>query len=64
MSVSESLRPKIMADGKYLIARITDAGQAPGGQKILDDYFRYKDYIHNPEWFDVSAQERWDRLQL
>lgn len=59
VGLAKSLRPKIIKDGKYLVARIAGAGQDPGEQKVLDDYFRYKDYIHNREWFQVLPKDRW-----
>jgi uncharacterized Fe-S cluster-containing radical SAM superfamily protein len=57
---AEILRPKMMKGGKYLISRISGAGQAPGEEKILEDYFRYKDYIDNKEWAEGGQQKRWD----
>jgi uncharacterized Fe-S cluster-containing radical SAM superfamily protein len=48
-----------MLDGRYLIARIAGAGQDPGERKVLGEFFRYKDYIHNPKWLNDSSKGRW-----
>lgn len=46
-----------MEDGKYLIPKIEDSGQEAGNQKVVDAYFRYKDYMKNPEWIGASTEE-------
>ncbi len=56
---AEMLRKKLMKENKYLLSRIGGAGQDPGERKILSDYFRYKDYIDDPEWVNSNNKERW-----
>jgi hypothetical protein len=42
---AENLRSKLTKDKKYLLAKIGGAKQDPGERKVLDEFFRYKDYI-------------------
>lgn len=56
---AESLRPKIYRNGKFLIAKIEGTGQEPSKEKILETYFRYKNYMKNKEWFSASPEEVW-----
>jgi len=49
----------MLRDGKYLIARIEGSGQEADPNKVLDGYFRYKDYIKNPQWFAASREDVW-----
>ncbi len=46
-----------MKDGKYLIAKIEGSGQERKDKKVLDTYFRYKDYMDNKKWFSASLKE-------
>ena len=48
-----------MKDGKYLIARIEGSGQERDPKKILDAYFRYKEYIKRKEWISASLKKVW-----
>jgi uncharacterized Fe-S cluster-containing radical SAM superfamily protein len=56
---AEALRKKLIQDKKYLLAKIGGAKQDPGERKVLDEFFRYKDYIDNPEWIKASEKEKW-----
>jgi len=56
---AEVIREKLRKDGKYLISKIGGSKQESGTRKVLDDYFRYKDYMDNEEWFSVSEKEIW-----
>jgi len=61
---AELVRPKMMKNGKYLIARIGGSGQESDPNKILDMYFRYKNYISGDnefenEWFNSSLKDVW-----
>ena len=56
---AEVIRSKIMKDGKYLIARIEKGEQERDPKKILDDFFRYKEYIKRKEWISASLEEIW-----
>ena len=56
---AETVRNKMMDNGKYLIAKIQDSGQEPQKKKIIDAYFRYKDYMKNTEWFSADLDEVW-----
>jgi len=61
---AELLRPKMMKDGKYLIARIKGSGQEKDPEKIIGNFFRWKQYIghHTPyeeEWLKASLEEVW-----
>jgi len=61
---AELIRPKMMKDGKYLIARIGGSVQETDPNKILDMYFRYKNYISGDnefenEWLIVKFKEIW-----
>jgi len=56
---AESIRGKMMKNGKYLIARIEGSGQERKTERILDTYFRYKDYMKNERWFSASLDEIW-----
>ena len=49
----------MMKNGKYLIAKIEGSGQPRKGKKVLDTYFRYKDYMDNKEWLSASLKEVW-----
>lgn len=54
----------MIKSGKYLIAKISGQGQEIGAseRKILDVYFRYKDYLdskENPDWFSASLEDVW-----
>jgi uncharacterized Fe-S cluster-containing radical SAM superfamily protein len=58
---AELLRPKMMKDGKFLIARIEGTGQDP---RFIDVYFRYYDYVDDEndigkQWLKASSKERW-----
>ncbi len=57
--IAEIIRPRMMKDGKYLITRIESSGQEYENKKVLDAYFRYKDYMHNKKWFSASLKEVW-----
>lgn len=59
LKIAESLRGRMMKGSKYLISRIEDSGQEAGNKRVIDAYFRYKDYIKNPEWLTASIQEVW-----
>ncbi len=61
---AEVIRQKMMENGKYLIAQIGDSGQEQKNKKILDTYFRYKDYMDNKEWFSASLEEIWSQKFL
>ena len=55
------LRKTLIRDNRYLIAQIEGQKQDPLG-KILDVYFRYKDYLDpaaNPDWFSATLEEVW-----
>lgn len=55
------LRKTLIRNDKYLLAQIGGQKQDPLG-KVLDVYFRYKDYldpIENPDWFSASLEEVW-----
>lgn len=54
---AEILREKMMKDGKYLITKFDIQEQNTG--KVLDAYFRYKNYIDNKEWFSASLKDIW-----
>lgn len=56
---AEVVRNKMMKNGKYLIAKIEGSGQEQKDKKVLDAYFRYKDYMDNKEWFSASLKEVW-----
>lgn len=56
---ADIIRPRIMKNGKYLIAKIEGSGQERKDKKVLDTYFRYKDYMDNKEWFSASMKEVW-----
>jgi len=64
IKIAEMIRPRMMKDGRYLVSKIAGAGQDPGERKILDEYFRYKEYIDNDEWLSVEAEKRWDPVFL
>ena len=54
------LRNRVKKEDRYLIAKISGSEQAPGETKILEDYFRFKDYLdseENKEWFSASLRE-------
>ena len=57
---AEIIRQKMMKNGKYLIAQIGGSAQETNcPHKILDTYFRYKDYMDNKEWFSAPLEEIW-----
>jgi uncharacterized Fe-S cluster-containing radical SAM superfamily protein len=61
---AELIRPKMMIDGKYLVTRIGGSIQEADPNKILDMYFRYKNYISGDnefeiEWLKTSLKEVW-----
>lgn len=59
---AESLRKTLIKGKKYLIAQIFGQKQEAGERKVLDVYFRYKDYVDpakNPDWFSSSLEEVW-----
>lgn len=59
---AEVIRSKLIKKGKYLvylIAKIEGSPQEQGTKKVLDAYFRYKDYIDNPVWYKASKDEVW-----
>jgi len=56
---ADIVRPQMMKDGRYLIAKIEGSGQEKKDKKVLDTYFRYKDYMDNKEWFSASLNEVW-----
>jgi len=58
------LRPRMMKEGKYLITRIEGSAQEADPNKILDMYFRYKNYISGDnefekEWLTTTLKEVW-----
>jgi uncharacterized Fe-S cluster-containing radical SAM superfamily protein len=56
------LRPLMMKDGKYLITRIAGSVQESDPKKILDMYFRYKNYISGDNEFErewLKAKDVW-----
>jgi len=56
------LRKTLIKNNKYLIAQVGGQGQERRDRKILDVYFRYKDYldpIENPDWFSAPLKEVW-----
>lgn len=58
-----NLRKKVKRRNRYLIAKISGSKQAPGETKILEDYFRFKDYLdpeENKDWFSASLNEVWN----
>lgn len=56
---AEIVRLKMIKDGKYLIARIEGSGQERKAEKVLSEYFRYKDYMDDKEWFLAALDEVW-----
>jgi len=57
---ADVIRSRMIRDGKYLIAKITSSVQETNvPHKILNDYFRYKDYMDNEEWFSAPLDEVW-----
>jgi len=56
---AQILRKNLIKDDKYLLAKISGAGQDSGERKVLSDYFRYKDYIDKPEWTNLAEEEKW-----
>ncbi len=56
---AEIVRNRMIRNGKYLIAKIEGSGQEQKDKKVLDTYFRYKDYMDNKEWFQSSLDEVW-----
>jgi len=58
-----NLRNRIKKRERFLIAKISGSKQAPGEVKILEDYFRFKDYLdseENKNWFSASLNEVWN----
>lgn len=56
------MRKRVAKDSRYLLAKIAGSGQAPGERKILNEFFRYKDYLdpaENEDWFAASLEEVW-----
>ncbi|MFH1229588.1 MAG: 4Fe-4S cluster-binding domain-containing protein [Candidatus Aenigmatarchaeota archaeon] len=58
---AELLRPRMMKEGKYLIARIKGTGQDP---RHVGTFFRYYDYIDREtefgnRWMDATRKGRW-----
>ena len=63
------LRPKMLRDGKFLITRIEGSSQEADTKKILDCFFRYKEYIKGrnaceKEWLKAGLREVWSRKFL
>ncbi len=59
---AETFRAGMLKNGKYLIAKIEGSGQAQKDKKVLNTYFRYKDYLDpkkNAGWFSASLEEIW-----
>ncbi|MFZ2969977.1 MAG: radical SAM protein [Minisyncoccia bacterium] len=57
---AENLRKKLIRNKKYLLAKIGGAKQDPEERKVLADFFRYKDYIDDPEWvIKANEKEKW-----
>ena len=56
---AEIVRNRMIRNGKYLIAKIEGSGQERKDKKVLDKYFRYKNYMDNKEWFSASLKEVW-----
>ena len=56
---AEVLRKLLIKEDKYLLAKVGGSGQDPGEQKILTDYFRYKDYVDETEWKKADEKEKW-----
>jgi len=55
----KAIRKRLIENGRYLISKIGGSKQERGTEKVLDAYFRYKDYMDNKEWFRVSEKEAW-----
>jgi uncharacterized Fe-S cluster-containing radical SAM superfamily protein len=61
------LRPLMMKDGKFLITRIAGSNQEADPKKVLDKFFRYKDYIssdgteYEKEWLKTKPSEVWSK---
>jgi uncharacterized Fe-S cluster-containing radical SAM superfamily protein len=61
---ADLLRPKMMKDGKYLITKIEGTGQERSPWKIVENYFRWKQYIghhtdYEKEWITAPLHEVW-----
>jgi uncharacterized Fe-S cluster-containing radical SAM superfamily protein len=61
---AELVRSKMMKNGKYLVTRIGGSVQEADPNKILDMYFRYKNYISGDnefenEWLKAPFSEVW-----
>jgi len=61
---AELVRSKMIKNGKYLITRIAGSAQEADPNKILDAYFRYKNYISGDnefenKWLNASFKEVW-----
>lgn len=56
---AQIIRGRLKKGGKYLISKIGGSKQEGGTRKVLNDYFRYKDYMDNKEWFGASEKEVW-----
>jgi uncharacterized Fe-S cluster-containing radical SAM superfamily protein len=66
---AELVRPKMMKNGKYLVTRIGGSVQEADPNKILDTYFRYKNYISGDnefenEWLKAPFSEIWSNKFL
>jgi len=66
---AEEIRPKMMKDGKYLIARLEGSNQEKDPEKLIGNYFRWKQYIgyHTPyeeEWLKDSLEKVWSPKYL
>ena len=61
---AQILRKNLIKDDKYLLAKISGAGQDPGERKVLSDYFRYKDYVDSLDWINSNEKEKWSEMFL
>jgi len=61
---TESVRARIIKDGKYLIARIEGSGQERKARNVLDIYFRYKRYNKDGKWLSASLDQVWSERFL
>jgi len=59
---AELLRPKMMKDGKYFIAKIAGSGEEVKEDEnriAYNTYFKFKWYINNPKLLSLSPRELW-----
>ncbi|MEM5778439.1 MAG: radical SAM protein [Candidatus Aenigmatarchaeota archaeon] len=61
---ADLLRQKMMKNNKYLIAKIEGSGQEKDSKKVIESFFRWKEYIghHTPEeleWLSDSLENVW-----